>query len=145
MKHDSDCKNPVWFSHAQTYFMDRIRQRIEASPPLVMTMREPMAVARSWYRRGKAMDDFFRSIWLNLFTLSDEYEHFWLPVDTDDRDQRIQALSDYLGVGFVVNWTPKNSYTHEPATYRGEMSLDDCRDFYRKHWHRFEPFYGPYN
>lgn len=122
--------DPVWFSHTEAMWMPLIRERCSAYPPLILTMRDPMKVAKSWIKRGKAMDHGFRDMWTNLFRLAGDYESFWLPVDTKDRDERLRAIGDRLGKELVTDWEPVCS-TGNDYQYREGMTLDECRDFFR--------------
>jgi hypothetical protein len=121
---------PYWFSHCEPEQMRLICKRLKTGIPLILTMRNPMDVARSWIKRGAIMDGLFMNMWKNLFALQEAYNGLWLPVDTPDRDMRLQAISERLGVDLSTDWTPQN-VTKDNFPIQGGMSLDDCKEFYK--------------
>ena len=118
-----------WFCHCERGNMEVLRQRL-ADRILISTMRNPMDVARSWIKRGTVLDEWFRNMWVNLFALHDEFNGLWLPVDTPDRDMRLQVISERLGIPLHTDWTPLN-VSDKTRSVTGGMSLDECREFYR--------------
>lgn len=121
---------PLWFSHTENDCLGLLTQRIESHPPLIMTMRHPMDVAQSWVKREKALDREFRSMWLNLIALSHR-EHYFVPVDTEDREERLQSLSERLEKPLKTDWKPVCATGNSNTAIKG-MSYSACREFFLK-------------
>lgn len=84
--------------------------------PLVLTMRHPIAVYRSWRRRHGPVGDLFLSMWRTLFELKEGVaDSFWLPVDTADRDARLSMIERRLGVDLIHDWSPQNVFFESPC------------------------------
>ena len=118
----------VWFGHCEAHWMPLVLQRAENNP-LILTMRHPLQVFSSWVKRGREADHDFREMWTNLFRLKERFaDSFWLPVDTEDREGRLQAISERLEHQFTTDWRPvcatQNSYQ-----WKGGMTLDEVRGF----------------
>ena len=111
--------------HTEPAWMPEIEAR---GGPYILTMRHPMAVARSWMRRGKPMDAVFCSMWENLFHLS-QYESYWLPVDSADREQRLALIAKRFDVPCETSWHPVGESTGE-VIWREGMTLDEAREFF---------------
>ena len=133
---------PFWFAHCENEQVPNIKKRLYTGIPLVLTMRNPMDVARSWIKRGTILDEWFRNMWLNLFALQKAYNGYWLPVDTQDRDMRLTTLSGRLGVDLSTDWTPQN-VTQDNIGVSGGMSMDECGEFYKTL--PFDEFYEDIN
>ena len=118
-----------WFSHCDQNNMGAIRGRAKSCGTLILTMRHPMAVAQSWTNRGMVMDDRFRNMWENLFALQKAHDGLWLPVDTPDRDMRLTAISERLGVVLSTDWVPLEHMSVKKP-FKGGMTLGDCKEFY---------------
>ena len=90
--------------------------------PLIMPMRNPLHVWRSWTRRhSKTMGDwseFFKAQWLKLFAMKLRYkDSYWLPVDTEDRDDRLACIGRRLERRLASEWSPINVW--EPSIMPG--------------------------
>ena len=109
--------------------MHLIHKRMTECKTLISTMRNPMDVAVSWIHRGLPLDQWFRDLWTNLFALQAEYNGMWLPVDTPDRDERLKAISERLGVDIQTDWEHKGVTTHSKEWQSG-MTLDEVKGFY---------------
>jgi hypothetical protein len=123
-------KPPLWFGHSEPENMGIISKRMLEAKTLVLTMRDPMAIATSWIHRGMPLNQWFRDMWTNLFALQERYEGLWLPVDTLDRDMRLQAISVALGVDIKTDWAHKGVTTHS-QTYKSGMTLEEVAEFYK--------------
>lgn len=109
------------------------------SAPLVMPLRHPYLVAESWKRRGKPIDELigmFRVMHDDVLPL----EPLVIAVDSEGRDEQLQATSETLGIPLTTDWTPRNSkagtytlswreLTPEPEI---EALADDMSDFLSK-------------
>lgn len=134
--------DPVWFGHVENERMHDIRARIEEYPPLIMTMRNPMAVSSSWLKRGKELDQWYKDMWTNLMKLKEEVEDsYWLPVDTHDREERLAIIGERLGKEFTTDWMPRGVFygAREIKASRG-MNLPEARAYFLQHKDFFDQF-----
>lgn len=121
--------DPLWLSHTETDKMGAIRAKA-ADYPLFLPMRHPMDVARSWMRRGKGMDHWFRAMWRNLFELKAGFEDsYWLPIDTTDREGYLDAARERLRAPLATDWVPRG-VTGNDYPYRGGMTLLEAQEFF---------------
>ena len=123
-------KPPLWFCHSEPENMGVIAKRMAESELLISTMRHPMDVAVSWIHRGIPLNQWFRDLWTNLFKLQAAHKGLWLPVDTPDRDMRLKAISERLGVDLQTDWAHKGVTTHSQEWQSG-MTLQEVADFYK--------------
>lgn len=124
-------KPPMWFSHAESAKMHMIRGRIGESEHLIMTVRDPNEVVKSWVRRGKPMVQGFKDMWTNLFALQDEFNGMWLPVDTPDRDMRLEAISERVGHEIKTDWERKG-VTGNRQEFESGMTCDEALSFLKQ-------------
>lgn len=120
----------VWFGHTETDKLPLLRQRATEDGPLIATMRHPLDVANSWRRRGLPLDGWFFQMWVNLFSLVDAFDGLWLPMDTPDRDDYLERISEALGVDFETDWTRAGVFYGERSC-DGGLSLEEARDWFR--------------
>ena len=123
-------KPPLWFCHSEPENMPLIHKRMTEAKTLILTMRDPMAIAISWIHRGLPLDKWFKDMWHNLFKLQAEYDGLWLPIDTPDRDMRLQAISGRTGADLHTDWTPRGVTTHAQE-WKSGMTLDEVAQFYK--------------
>ena len=121
---------PLWFCHSEPENMGVIAKRMAECSLLISTMRNPMDVAISWIHRGIPLNQWFRDLWTNLFSLQAAHKGLWLPVDTPDRDMRLNAISERLGVELKTDWAHKGVTTHSQA-WKSGMTLDEVAEFYK--------------
>lgn len=94
-----------------------------------------MRVAESWIKRGKPLDNVFIRMWADLFALHDEYsDSFWLPVDTDDKQERLDLISERLGVEFKTRWEVFGHHDKYQGEYSEGMTLDEVRQLFKPDW-----------
>lgn len=100
-------RHGFWPLHVSTPNFARM-QRI-ARPVVITTVRDPEKVRRSWEQRGQVMR-----------MLDEAYEqHAWMmerwhPIVVsidDDREARLEALEQKLGVRFETDWAPVNAWS----------------------------------
>jgi len=92
--------------------------------PLFLTMRHPYKVARSWINRGWDLGPLFFAEWWNLFHLQETYGGHWLPIDTEDRDERLKAASAAIGVQLRTDWKP---FMETTTYHRDEGAFNDAK------------------
>lgn len=91
-----------------------------------------MEVAKSWIKRRKPMEHIFKAMWTNLFSLKEAYpDSFWLPVDSEDRETRLEAISQRLERDLVTDWKPVCA-TGNNFEWREGMTLDEAKSFYER-------------
>lgn len=93
--------------------------------PIFLNMRHPMRVAESWQKRGWPLGPLFFAQWWNLFHLQDQYNGHWLPIDTEDKDERLANASEIMGVELKTDWKP-HCQTEEVLGQDG-MSLAEAK------------------
>ena len=106
---DIQADRRLWFGHAETENLPRFAEKRAVDGPMILTMRHPLLVADSWRRRGRKVGEDFKAMWRNLFSLQGE-DTYWLPIDTPDRDRRLEALSTRLGVDLDDDWPVHGHY-----------------------------------
>lgn len=126
-----------WFGHTENKNMPFCHAKMEnGEGPLVLTMRNPRDVCNSWIRRSKNLDNTFKAMWSALWNLKDRYEDsYWLPVDTPDRDEHLEAIEDRIGYILNRDWTPKGVFTAQNYEWSGGMTVDEAM-----HWLSQFPF-----
>lgn len=127
---DIQADDRFWFGHCESENLSLIELRMILEPPLILAMRDPIEVARSWIRRSKTLDHTFVSMWNNLFALKTSYgDSFWLPVDTPDRDAYLDAIEARIGVELNRDWTRKGVFTAQNYQWSSGMTVAEAREF----------------
>jgi len=81
---------------------------------IVSPIRNPKDVYKSWYSRGEFGPKFFEE-WVLLNIAFMEGRTRVLPIDTDDRDEHLARMSDFLGIELSTDWEPvKPGVRYEP-------------------------------
>jgi hypothetical protein len=88
---------------------------------LVVPLRDPRAVWRSWVKRWNAKQGevelhLFQPQWEHLLAFHEEYKLFYLPVDHVSRDERLQVLAEYLDRPLHANWDDHSGHMDAPET-----------------------------
>lgn len=134
--------DPLWFGHVENENLSTIKAKAEDYGPLILTMRNPVAVASSWIKRGKELDGMFKDMWRNLFQLKAEVEDsYWLPVDTHDREARLRIIGERLSKDLSTDWMPQGVFygAREIKASRG-MNLPQARAYFLEHKNWFDQF-----
>ncbi len=71
----------------------------------IVPLRSYERVQFSWARRGMDLEDLKRQ-WIEIHKV----DAFFLPLDSDDRDQRLEQLSQMLGTPLKTDWQPTNHW-----------------------------------
>lgn len=94
--------------HTWRYHNPACQAAMASGMLIAAPMRHPHEVWRSWFARGRwGRGDSERNFWLcfdNLHRWSQEHEFHWLPVDAEDRDEYLKALSGALGRPLSTDW-----------------------------------------
>lgn len=123
---------PMWFGHCEPGTMDKLLPRCKESGVVVTTMRHPIDVYWSWRKRGRKVDERFKESWRYLFRIHDEFEAYFVPVDSDNRDEHLARLSERVGVELETDWPRLNSRgeIEKPlGEWEGNISEDEAREF----------------
>lgn len=99
--------------HVYDTHMARFKPWLEKFSTVVIPLRDPTATAASWARRGEMSDHFFE-MWRNIQWF-DQFEPFYIPIDLPDKQARLDALAEHLGVPLWTDWTPVNSSPRPPV------------------------------
>lgn len=75
---------------------------------IILPVRDPEATCKSWSARGRR--DGFIERWEKLNEISQNPNAHILPIDTDDRDEYLKALSKVLNVELNTDWYPVNQF-----------------------------------
>lgn len=99
---------------------------------VISPIRRPEDVYRSWVARGRMGERF----WFSWLRFNERYEAgnvFVLPVDTPDREKRLEALSERLRTTFTTDWEPVGcgpKVEVPDIDLSGLYALPVVRDFY---------------
>ena len=127
---DNLTDNRFWFGHTEPDNVPLIREKAESEGPLILAMRHPVDVAKSWIKRSKTLDDTFKSMWRTLFGLKAEIlDSFWLPVDVDDRDEYLKAIEKRVGLSLVNDFTPRGVFAAQNYEYSSGMTVEEATEW----------------
>jgi len=105
---------------------------------IVIPLRDPQTTLKGWIKRGEIGDSVpnhshFNHQWKNLIAL-DALNPIYIPIDTDDRQERLDALSERIGADLGSDWTPVNT---------SPLKAEDVPDVsYMYDWPVIRDFYG---
>ncbi len=121
----------LWFGHCEPgRNLPLIGEHMESDGPLILTMRNPVEVWKSWRKRNKPPDNTFRQMWSALFSLKETFpDSFWLPMDTEDRDVYLDMIEERLGEPVNRDWTRKGVYQMS-YDCEGGMTLEEALEFF---------------
>lgn len=93
--------------------------------PVIIPLRHPKAIARSWQARNKDLKTLCR----DFHTLIDQYDRLkplYLPLDSPKREDFLEAINQALGVQLVTDWIPKGvDHSNDSIDYRTVVA-DPC-------------------
>jgi len=115
-------------SHCEPIHMFHVEHKAR-DYPLFLPMRHPFDVAKSWIKRGWPINHLFFAEWHNLFWLQEKYDGHWLPIDTPDRDEYLQAAGKISGLELTTDWKPHEA-TETDFKPLG-MTLDETKRILR--------------
>ncbi len=84
------------------------RVLVERGYPLIVPLRHPAEVAKSWSKRREPvaeMCDFYR----RMVSAIDPLQPAYLPIDVADRDSYIIAINERFGFELETDWVPVGS------------------------------------
>jgi hypothetical protein len=95
-------------------------------------IRDPKVTHGCWLKRGRQQD--FLAKWKILDEIYRTQKSFFLPIDTDDREEHLEELEKLLNVKFRTSWKPENSSCGPTAPSDEDLSevyeLDVVKKFY---------------
>ena len=92
--------------------------------PAVIPLRHPYLVAESWKRRGKPVTDLVTA-YKKLPELFDCLNPYYVPMDTEDRDDYLVQIEKGLGISLSHDWPIINSYQHTSDLNRDEIEPNE--------------------
>lgn len=100
---------------------------IKRHDTIVVPLRHPLAVAKSWKRRGKPITEHPKHecmvrMFRNLIDQVDPLNPKYLPVDNARRTSALIALEFHLGMVLKTDWAPVTDDIDFPDT---PLTLDD--------------------
>lgn len=131
-RHLSDDNPGLYFSHTMPHNMPRFVTLLSENKGLT-PLRHPREIVTSWERRGKDLQDLFTQT-RNLISVA--HMCYVLPIDSDDRDERLAGLIDWLGFPLSTDWRVIHSVDlpHELQN----------KELYRDYIDEFRSFFGVY-
>lgn len=115
--------------HNMNMFIGHVteRQQLELAKrhannmPLIVPVRHPYLTEVSWRKREKHnIEDMIQAY--HHLTELDEYNPYYLPIDSPDRTQYLRSIGDNLGLRLNYQWSVVNS---KQSTHL--MKADDCQ------------------
>lgn len=100
----------VVFDHTYDGHMPHFRRWLESVDTVVIPLRDPEMVARSWAKRGEHKH--WEMQWRNLFWF-DQFDPLYVCIDHPEREVQLQAVSERLGKPIETDWKPVNE-SHGP-------------------------------
>ena len=93
--------------HAAQAHMDRIEIWLEKCRdeglPIIIPLRHPISVAKSWRVRGEPLEAMFDQ-WALLAEIVDVSRPLFLPVDHPERDEFLREMSGQLNMDLQTRW-----------------------------------------
>jgi len=85
-----------------------IREKLKEYPCIV-PLRHPVSVAESWIARADPNRRHVKieelcDYWRRLITVVDPFRPYYLPIDRPEREARLQAINDGLGLELKTDW-----------------------------------------
>lgn len=112
--------------------------------PVLVPLRHPIRVAESWQGNGKSvaeMVDYYRrliAVW-NDYKGTDHALHC-LPIDAPDRDERLAAINDALGLDLRTDWPVIMGHgEREPLNAHNRRLVDDLMEQYDAFFRTYYP------
>lgn len=118
----NDKRQPGCVYHAHTHKPNLVESvlKLVNEMPLVIPLRHPFVVEESWKRRTKPIDEMIRNF--KLLETFMTYDPYFLPVDSERREDALQAMRDGLNIPFETEWPIRNS-----ACGTGDYRFEDMQ------------------
>jgi len=92
---------------------------------IIAPIRDPKRTLQSWKARKRVQD--FTGLWELFDKAYNSQNVFVLPIDTDNKDERLKELSKLLNVTLETDWAPLNV---GPSSEHEEIK-EDLTDIYK--------------
>ena len=98
-------KHGLIFDHLYPNHIPHFKRWISLYPLIIMPVRDPVAVAGTWRKRGEKREHFLFmwQQWAQLAPIA-----LLLPIDHPDRDEYLSKISAAVGVPLKTDWQPFN-------------------------------------
>lgn len=96
-------QNDYHRAHIDYPVQTELKDWLERGFPLVVPLRHPLAVAKSWKARRKPIEQLIRQYEL-LETLVDPYQPLYLPIDHPERDRYFTNLRLKVDLRLKTDW-----------------------------------------
>lgn len=125
-------KKPAESGNSRNYFhrchiSDSIKTELtewlELGLPLVVPLRHPVEVAKSWKARDKSLKIMLRQ-WQLLEELVLPYQPYFLPVDHDYRDVYFQVIKEAINPEIMTDWQIVGS-KREGSGHKSNLTVPD--------------------
>lgn len=100
---------------------------------IICPIRDPQKTWKSWKARNRNQN--FDEMWEIFNRAYKEQKMFILPIDTEDRSEKLKELSELLGVTLATDWKPVNASmgsTEENTDLEHIYKLDVVNKYYGK-------------
>lgn len=94
--------------HITDSVMTELMQWLQTDTPLIVPLRHPMEVARSWLARKKPISEMVRQFEL-LFEVVDPFNPLYLPIDHADREMYLSLIAEACDHDINTNWQKVSS------------------------------------
>ncbi len=102
-KHDG--KGEYYFDHIHPALKHRFLPLLEGKT-IIIPLRHPKVVAKSWADRKKDEQELIECFEC-LVNDVDKFDPYYLPLDSDRRDEYLQKINEGLGLDLVTDWGAK--------------------------------------
>lgn len=116
-------QNDYHRAHIADSVATELKDWLERGFPLVVPLRHPMEVAKSWLRRKKPIPQMVRQFEL-LVELVDPYKPMYLPLDHEFRERYLAAIRRECGTQIVTDWAVHAS-KREGGPHKAQLTLPE--------------------
>jgi len=100
-------ENVIYFDHMFPHKRESIEGVCEKHP-VIIPIRHPKVCALSWERRNRELDDMCQ-MFREMVNVYDKYNPFYIPLDTDLRDDALNSINKELMLKLTTQWKPVHS------------------------------------
>lgn len=115
----------------QTHFgqkhWGRFEAILESDPPIVIPLRKLHSIFLSWERRQKGFTQLDTE--LAMMTNMVDRDIYWLPIDSEDRDEWLSDINQGLGLNLYTDWPIVGS--DKRTAYKPEKTIQNQESYLR--------------
>jgi len=108
LREDSDQDNVLYVGHLTGNSIGLIKK---LDQPMIIPLRHPYLVAKSWELRGKPLTELTENFKLLVNEL-DPLSPLYLPIDVENRQDYLDKINKELGLELRTEWGVENSVKH---------------------------------